>query len=434
MPQRFFIDLFAGCGGLSLGLRKAGWTPLFAVEAHRHAFATYTKNHQGAVDSWPEWLPIAPTRIEELIADHRRELRGLAGSVSLVAGGPPCQGFSTAGRRRADDPRNAMVRHYLDLLELVQPDVVLMENVRGFTTMACETGDSYVEFVTRELERLGYRVWSNLIIASDWGVPQRRPRFFFIAARGDAVRGVDPFLRLRVARRAFLQARGLPTDREVTTKEAIGDLTAFDKARIGCSDGDVKGFEQIDYSAPLDPKGYLALMRDGAIGSPNGLRLPRHSEAVKARFQAILETCQPGRPLDIGDRARLGMLKRSFTPLAADQPSCTVTTLPDDMLHYSEPRILTVRECARLQSFPDSFEFCGPYTTGGPQRSGSCPRYTQVGNAVPPLLGEAVGEILATLLPDRVQLVGQADEVAEMVGQVCPELGEGSPIHYHAVP
>jgi DNA (cytosine-5)-methyltransferase 1 len=135
-------------------------------------------------------------------------------------------------------------------------------------------------------------------------------------------------------------------------------------------------------------------MREGMEGPPNSLRLPRHRPATAERFKKILETSQRGRCLTPTARQALGLRKHTFTPLAADQPSPTVTTLPDDILHYAEPRILTVRELARLQSFPDWFSFKGKYTTGGPLRKKDCPRYTQVGNAVPPLVAEAIGKTL----------------------------------------
>ncbi len=410
-----FIDLFAGCGGLSLGLRRAGWNSLFAVESHPDAFATYRQNHFNSANRWPEWLPVEPTKIEQLIADHRRNLEALAGTVGLVAGGPPCQGFSTAGRRRADDPRNRMVRYYLDFLKLVRPQLVLLENVRGFTTMLREDSVSYATHVVTELEALGYKVWSELLVASDWGVPQRRPRFFVVAALGEGLAGIDPFLRLRVGRSNFLASRGLPVDREVTAQEAIEDLRVEDADLITCQDGGIAGFKQIRYKPPHESFGYLALMRGGATGAPSGLRLPRHSPSVSARFAEILRSCKRGRPLSLEDRVRLGMQKRSLTPLAADRASCTITTLPDDVLHYAEARILTLRECARLQSFPDSFEFLGPYTTGGPQRHKACPRYTQVGNAVPPLLGEAIGETLLGLWR-HLEEPGELREVAKVAG------------------
>ncbi|MDR6851756.1 DNA (cytosine-5)-methyltransferase 1 [Sphingomonas sp. BE123] len=369
---------------------------MFAVEAHPDAFATYSRNLIGDTDAWPDWLPQKAVRIEQLISDHRRHLKELRGHVDLVAGGPPCQGFSTAGRRRADDPRNRMVGHYLDFLRLVQPRLVLLENVRGFTTMQLDDTGSYAAHVTGELEDMGYRVWSEMLVASEWGVPQRRPRFFVIASRDKGLDGIDPFLRMRVGRRQFLGSRGLPTDKEVSVAEAIGDLETRGTTLIPYRGGD-GAFMEINYAAPVAPTGYLALMRSGASGSPTGLRLPRHSNIVTERFDKILSTCRPGIPLSSEDRMRFGMQKRSLTLLAADKPSCTVTTLPDDMVHYQEPRILTLRECARLQSFPDTFEFLGPYTTGGDRRREACPRYTQVGNAVPPLLSEAIGEVLFAL-------------------------------------
>lgn len=413
MVAKRFIDLFAGCGGLSLGLRRAGWNGVFAVEAHADAFETYRHNHLRTNNDWPEWLPLAPMRIEQLISDHRSNLESLEGTIDLVAGGPPCQGFSTAGRRRQSDPRNELVSYYLDFLRIVRPRIVLLENVRGFMTMRHEAADSYADYVEAELESLGYQVWSELLTASDWGVPQRRPRFFVIAALGDDLQGIDPFLRLKVARREFLKNRTLPIDREVSVGEAIDDLRTTGALRRPCHDGGVGGFEEIEYTAPPNPTGYLSLMRAGATKQPNGLRLPRHSAEVTQRFEQIQSTCKKGRPLTVEDRNRLNMKKRSLTPLSSHQPSSTVTTLPDDIIHYSEPRILTVRECARLQSFPDTFEFCGPYTTGGPRRGKSCPRYTQVGNAVPPLLAEAIGEILLGLEGNR-QDVGKVREVVEM--------------------
>ena len=118
-------------------------------------------------------------------------------------------------------------------------------------------------------------------------------------------------------------------------------------------------------------------------------------------MRAILETCPRGTSLRPSDRERLGIGKRSTTPLDGTAPSPTVTTLPDDLVHYCDPRAMSVREHARLQSFPDWFSFRGPYTAGGPGRRVACPRYTQVGNAVPPLLAEAIGETLASLLIDQ---------------------------------
>lgn len=141
-------------------------------------------------------------------------------------------------------------------------------------------------------------------------------------------------------------------------------------------------------------------MRSGASGSPTDMRLARHREAASKRMRDIIATCSPGRVLSADDRQRLGMEKRTTTLLNAGAPSSTISTLPDDLVHYSEPRTMTVREHARLQSFPDWFRFTGPYTAGGTQRRHACPRYTQVANTVPPLLAEAIGRILLSLLRD----------------------------------
>jgi DNA (cytosine-5)-methyltransferase 1 len=152
-------------------------------------------------------------------------------------------------------------------------------------------------------------------------------------------------------------------------------------------------------------------MHDDMNGqSPNSLRLVNHRPETIERFAKILDSCRKGVTIPKDERDRLGIKKTVLVPLAPNQPSHTLTTIPDDMIHYSEPRIHTVREHARLQSFPDWFEFQGKYTTGGERRTKECPRYTQVGNAVPPLLAEALGETMIKLLtilktPGKIDII-----------------------------
>ena len=130
----------------------------------------------------------------------------------------------------------------------------------------------------------------------------------------------------------------------------------------------------------------------------DSMRMARHRDNVRERFTRILAECPKGVRMNEENRKLFGLLKHRVYPMSSTEPAPTLTTLPDDVLHYSEPRILTVRECARLQSFPDWFVFRGKYTTGGELRTKECPRYTQVGNAVPPLLARAVGlAVRATL-------------------------------------
>lgn len=335
--------------------------------------------------------------IWSLLKEHREDLASLAGTIDLVGGGPPCQGFSTNGRRGKDDPRNRLVDAHLEVVSLVQPRIVLIENVRGFASMQHQDGGTFPDYVTRCLNDLGYDTWSEIVLASDFGVPQTRPRFILIAARAGTLPGVDPFSRLRTSRRSFLEGRGLGL-RPTTTREAIGDLEIARGGTTPDPEWGSQGFLALNYREVDKPNPYLELMRSGASGAPTDMRLARHRDVATKRMAAIIATCEPGRVLSAADRKRLGMEKRTTTLLSPDTPSSTITTLPDDLVHYAEPRTMTVREHARLQSFPDWFSFTGPYTTGGAQRRLACPRYTQVANAVPPLLAEAIGEVLLGLI------------------------------------
>jgi len=400
-----FIDLFAGCGGFSLGLMKAGWKGLFAVEKDPMAFETLRHNlidgnhfqHQ-----WPAWLKKEPMTIEKLIDNHSEELKDLNGDVDLIVGGPPCQGFSILGLRNHDDPRNRLTEKYLEVVSLVQPKFIILENVKGFDSVFDDEGAShepYSTIVKRSFEKLGYKTTSKMVSADQWGVPQRRFRFILLAVRNDLPNCPDVVLSmLENSRSDYLSSKGLPIDRSVTVKEAISDLESHGKELIPVTDTKLKSYMQIRYQEPSNISGYAKLLRQDADGSsPNSLRLTKHKASTVEKFQLILSSCGKGKNLTDEDRERLGIKKQVIVPLAKDQVSPTVTTLPDDMLHYAEPRILTVRENARLQSFPDWFEFKGKYTTGGKLRTKECPRYTQVGNAVPPLFAEAIGQHLLSL-------------------------------------
>jgi DNA (cytosine-5)-methyltransferase 1 len=415
-----FIDLFAGCGGLSLGLRNAGFKSLMAIEAHPDAFATYRHNlldNSSAGRSWPEWLDIGPCDVVQLATNYSAQLATLRGSVDLIAGGPPCQGFSTNGRRNPDDPRSRMVEAYLDIVELVLPRLVLIENVRGFVSMPHATGGTYAQAVQTRLAQLGYEAWADVLIASDWGVPQRRPRYICIAARAGSLPGINPLERLRTARRQFLTSRRLwpaPT----TVHTALSDLTSNRNGPAPDPEWGGKGFMAVERLDAQPLTAYQELMRAGSHGQPNARRIARHSQATSDRMQSILDSCPRGSCIPPSDRLRLGIGKRNTTPLDGQAPSPTVTTLPDDLIHYSEPRAMSVRELARLQSFPDWFSFQGPYTTGGSRRKDACPRFTQVGNAVPPLFAEAIGETLRGLLAD--QQLPQLADIPKLREEVLP--------------
>ncbi|MBU4010995.1 MAG: DNA cytosine methyltransferase, partial [Proteobacteria bacterium] len=189
-----FLDVFSGCGGLSLGLFSAGWQGIFAIEKNPDAFSTLKHNLISPKVSryrfdWPEWLCQKPMEISTLLENHKNDLVSLQGKVDLIAGGPPCQGFSSAGKRDPNDPRNSLTEEYIQVVSLVQPRFLLIENVRGFNVAfkaRSESGKNakpYSHLVREKLESLGYSVFTATICCSNFGVPQHRKRFIMIAIR-----------------------------------------------------------------------------------------------------------------------------------------------------------------------------------------------------------------------------------------------------------
>lgn len=393
-----FADAFAGCGGLSLGLLQAGLEGKFAIERDKHAFETLSANLLGPGAKykykWPRWLPREPICIEELLSGHAANLKKLRGKIDVLVGGPPCQGFSSAGRREHDDPRNKLFQSYVDLVDLIKPKAVLIENVRGFT-IDFDTGAKKKNYASR-LRRLlsdRYDVYEELIDLSEFGVPQARTRYFLLAV-APGVCSENPFDLLRAALPAFLRKQGIRAP--VSSKMALSDLEVERCGRRKSSE--CPGFDEIDYGKPLTS--FQKLMR-GDGENPTDLRLARHADVISERFAEIIELSHAEGRLNtaISDemRARYGLKKRALRVLDPDRPAPTVTSMPDDLLHYSEARTLTVRENARLQAFPDWFSFRGKYTTGGDRRKKEVPRFTQVANAVPPLVARAFGELLSEL-------------------------------------
>ena len=404
-----FIDLFSGCGGLSLGLLKSGWKGLFAIEQNPDAFETLKHNLVDGTEDyrpryhWPENLEIKPYEISSFFEQNIDLLKRMRGKVNLVAGGPPCQGFSFAGKRTGKDPRNELFKLHLDIVDVLQPELVILENVHGIevafknNTEESKPNKSYANLIASLLRVHGYQVQQFIIRAVDFGVPQLRPRYFTIGVRIDISQKlpqIDFKERIYRSREKFLSKHGLPVDRPITVSEAISDLSTSNKTFKDCTDVDSpSGFKEVVYEGPITH--YQKLMHQEMDGkAQNSMRLVNHRPDTIKRFMSIQNSCRKGVQLSAEDKERFGIKKTAIVPLSPDKPSHTLTTLPDDLIHYSEPRVHTVREYARLQSFPDWFEFKGKFTTGGSRRKHECPRYTQVGNAVPPLLAEAIGLVL----------------------------------------
>lgn len=381
---------------------QAGLEGLFAIERDKFAFETLSANLlNGPAEfrfQWPEWLPVQPFDINDLFRLYRSELQELAGSVDVLVGGPPCQGFSSAGKRSFSDPRNRLFESYLELIALLRPRVVLMENVRGFAVDFTRSDgvENYATRLRRGL-REKYDMFEKLLDVSDFGVPQSRTRYFVLTFEPGLCKE-DPFVTLKNRLPSFLRTLGLRAP--VPSWAAISDLEI---SRGGTQpSSDTPGFQEIRYVKPLTA--YQRMMSN-AGKAPTDLRLARHAKDIAQRFKEIIEESHAGGRLntniDPDLRHQYGLKKKALRVLDPDRPSPTVTSMPDDLLHYSEPRTLTVRENARLQSIPDWFSFRGKYTSGGELRKKEVPRFTQVANAVPPLVARAVGEMLVDFLSER---------------------------------
>jgi DNA (cytosine-5)-methyltransferase 1 len=406
-----YIDLFAGCGGLSLGLHNAGWKGIFAVEKSPDAFKTLefnlinNKNHF----EWPNWLPKQALEINSVLENYQVELQNLKGKVTLVAGGPPCQGFSMAGKRNEFDLRNDLINSYIKFVQLVEPKIIFFENVKGFTLefkRNKEKGIAYSSLVTQKLEDAGYFVEGKLVNFGDYGVPQKRTRFILVGikkTKENSTQEKENLTRKRVStffetleknRFDFLNAKGLSV--ETNLKDAISDLF---KVNGLTETPEYPSFQSGIYSSKVG--NYQQLMRKGTISKvADSHRFPKHTPQIIQKFKEILEVTTDRRNLNISAeiKEKYNIKKRTVIPLNSLDKSPTITTLPDDFIHYQEARILTVREYARIQSFPDWYHFKGKYTTGGKLRVQEVPRYSQIGNAIPPLFSEQSGLVLKQLL------------------------------------
>ncbi|VVB96547.1 Modification methylase MthTI [uncultured archaeon] len=389
-----YIDIYAGCGGLSLGLFKAGWRGIFAIEKSKMAFETLKHN---LIDKkkhfdWPSWLPVTEHDINEVLKNHRNELEKLNGKVDLVAGGPPCQGFSLAGRRNKNDERNKLVDSYIEFIRIVKPRILFFENVKGFTIgfkNKKSRGEAYSDYVLRELGKLGYKVHAKIIDFSNYGIPQRRKRFILVGMLEGSPELF--FTNIDQDKIEFLKNKGLKA--KVTLGEAISDL---ERKHGEITSVFSKKFKEGFYGEPESD--YQKLLRKNPIGKlPDSHRFAKHKKETIVKFEYFLKNCPRDKNISVEIKNKFILNKKCIIPLGKNTQSPTLTTLPDDYIHYSEPRILTVREYARIQSFDDWFEFKDKYTTGGKRRKGEVPRYTQVGNAIPPLFVELSGIVLKAM-------------------------------------
>lgn len=364
LEPKKYIDLFAGCGGLSLGLHLSGWKGVFAIEKSPFAFETLKYNliENRKHFDWPSWLSISNHDINEVLDNYQEELEGLQGTIDLVAGGPPCQGFSMAGKRVENDTRNQLVFSYIQFIKLVKPKMILFENVKGFTFAFNKKTNRdaipYSEVVINELKELGYNVKPYIIDFSKYGVPQRRKRFILVGIMGGNAENFEALL--EELKTDYLNNKGIESF--VSLQDAISDLF---QQNGEVPTPDRKGFNSGIYGDINS--NYQRMMRIDIDSKniPDSHSFAHHNSFTQKVF-ANLIACYPtkGKRITNKEREQWNIKKRGLTLLNKDDVSPTLTSHPDDYIHYAEPRILTVREYARIQSFPDWYQFKMKYTTG----------------------------------------------------------------------
>lgn len=438
------IDLFAGCGGLSLGMENAGFTPVFVNELNHDAMATYLANRHHEVGNKPfaeqqhlrchDAHELQGQRLEQLVTDleaiglafpPKTQLAKPGGStLDLLAGGPPCQGYSGIGHRRSygvdkkDIPSNQLYMRMAEIIRRTRPRIFLFENVRGIlaSKWTKEGGRKIWPDVWDEFRGIpGYHVRYTLVRASDYGVPQNRPRVLLVGIRDDVVASstiLRPDDHDEDAVKSGFLPEGDPSEAPDLV-DLLGDLV--DPAVEECFENAEypKGrFETTAYPSPATTKWQKA-MRASAPAHEHrkdaeltDQEYSKHSEKITRKFRHMLDNGG-----EIPDEAKTKKFAQRVLPArwGNARPSITATSLPDDYVHFSQPRSLTVREWARLQLFPDWYRFMGKRTTGGIRRAGNpregifdreVPKYTQIGNAVPVGLAERVGKHFRRVLKE----------------------------------
>jgi DNA (cytosine-5)-methyltransferase 1 len=373
------VDLFAGCGGLGLGFHNAGFETILANELHPDPAETYVKN---LLQKHPERMLVGS--ISKVFSNKNLRQIGInKKDITCVAGGPPCQGFSMAGAGIADDPRNRLYKEYLRTVRFLKPKTVVFENVPGFAT---RYGLGLREHLEKSLGSMGYEIASGVVRAMDYGVPQLRRRFICIGVRKSILKGRKLTLPPATWTEGEIRSK-------LMTKQVIGDLDVYVE-RGGYGTGINFGPEPYLKPARTEfQKEMRAVTGTTKKGQTWNTLIPRHTKQVSARMRKY----QQGATRESLLNTNLATKKHSQRVLIADKPpQITVVSLPDDYIHYNTrlPRTLSVRECARLQTFPDHFVFYGKRTTGGLRRRVDVPQYTQVGNAIPPRLGNAIAQYL----------------------------------------
>lgn len=382
----YTVDLFAGAGGLSCGFSQAGFCTSLAVEKDLWASETYSVNH-----------PDSPVLIEDICNIPDEKFSAFKGA-DVVMGGPPCQGFSisASNRRKINDPRNMLYLEFIRVVSLIKPKAVLIENVKEIKRFILPDGKLLCDDIQERLSNLGYYSAILTLNAAAFGIPQTRLRTFILATQ-DLNRLNKAVSNLNTTQS---QSTGLFSNKNegLTLWDAISDLPAV----VPCRVAEDSVLEYI--SSPLNS--YQARLRKGSKEIHNHVPM-RHTPRMIERFRHILED-SVSLPDELSPRARGNpeilsgkVYDQNHRQLQPDKLSPTITaSFYSSFIHPYQPRNLTVREAARLQSFPDSYIFRGKRTTlskkllakKGVFEDLYLDQFNQVGNSVPPLLARCLAE------------------------------------------
>jgi|25_taG_2_1085351.scaffolds.fasta_scaffold01873_3 DNA (cytosine-5)-methyltransferase 1 len=347
MSKLIIADLFSGVGGLSQGFISKGFEVEFAIEYDKDIALSYQKNHPSTTMYSQD---ISTVDFEELKEKHRE--------INVIVGGPPCQGFSQKGKRLSiNDDRNYMFKRFIDAVQIFRPKYFVLENVPNILTTA---NGFFKKEIIEGFEKLGYCVNADVLNASDYGVPQNRRRAFFVGTLGDK--------KLNFPK---------PKSKKVTIKEAIYDLPFI---------GSGEGTQQSTYKV-LATSSFQKKLRNGSKVLHNHVAT-NHSKVALERLSLIPK--DKGREVLPPEHRTKSIYSGTWSRLKENDIAATITTRFDTpssglFTHPILNRCLTVREAARIQSFPDSFVFYGSKTN----------QMKQVGNAVPPLLAAEIAKIIS---------------------------------------